>query len=106
MVDTGKRRMKRKSIKRPSKTTKTYYRDRKQKTNCAVSGNKLAGTHNTNKKSKSQKRPSVPFGGIVSGKERERIFIETGKVICGEKTLDKVGQKYRKFVEQAIKRVE
>jgi ribosomal protein L34E len=106
MVDTGKRRMKQKSVRRPSKTTKSYYRDTKQKSNCAISGKKLAGTHNTNKKSKSQKRPSVPFGGIVSGKEREKIFIELGKVVSGEKQLEDVEQKYRKFVEQAMKRVE
>ena len=106
MVDTGKRTMKRKSRKTPSKTTKEYFRGTNTNASCAITGNKLAGTKQSNKKSKTKKRPSVPFGGVLSTKAREQVFIELGKVVCEMKTIDEVDQKYRKYVKQAIKRVE
>jgi ribosomal protein L34E len=111
MVNPGKARMKRKS-KRVSSTSKVeHYRGKKGVPKCAVSGKKLAGTHTStkglaNKKSKSQKRPSVPFGGVLGAKAREQVFIELGKVVAQVKTVDDVEQKYRKYVKQALKRAE
>ncbi|MBT7241787.1 MAG: hypothetical protein HN878_04830, partial [Candidatus Diapherotrites archaeon] len=57
-----------------------------------------------NKKSKSQKRPSVPFGGVLSSKPREQVFTEYGKVMAGVKTIDEVGQTYRKYVKQIMEK--
>ncbi len=100
--------MKRKSVKTPSKTKKFYFRDIKQKKNCAITGKKLLGTSNkgSSKESKTQKRPSVPFGGILNTKAREQVFIEVGKVVVGIKGIDDVDEKYKKFVKQALKRAE
>ena len=108
MVDTGKRTMKHKSRKTPSKTTKNYYRDNKATKICPITGNMLLGTSKKirSKESKTQKRPSVPFGGVLSGPAREQVFIELAKVTAGIKEIDDVDQTYRKFVKQAMKRVE
>jgi ribosomal protein L34E len=110
MVETGKRTMKKKSVKKPSKTGKEYFRGKDSKKKCAITGKVLSGmTHEKtkrSKKSKTQKRPSVPFGGILGSKAREQVFIETGKVVAGIKKIDEVEQKYRKYVEQAIRRIE
>jgi ribosomal protein L34E len=110
MVDTGKRTQKRKSKRTPSKTTKEYFRGRNSKPKCAISKKPLQGmTHEKtkrSKKSKTQKRPSVPFGGILGGKAREKVFTELGKVLAGVKKIDDVDQKYRTFVKQAMKRSE
>ncbi len=98
MVETGKRTMKRKFVKTPSKTKKVYFREDKQEKNCAITKQKLLGTSNkkSSKESKTQKRPSVPFGGVLSTKAREQVFIEVGKVVAGIKKIDDVNQKYRK----------
>jgi ribosomal protein L34E len=106
MVDTGKRTMKRKSRRTPSKTTKTYYRGKTTTATCAISGHKLSGTKQSNKLSKTQKRPSVPFGGVLNSVSREQVFIELAKVEAKIKKIDDVDQKYRKYVKQAVKRVE
>jgi len=111
MVNPGKARMKRKSKKVSSKSKVEHYRGKKGIPKCAVTGNKLAGTHTptkglANKKSKSQKRPSVPFGGVLSSKARKQVFDELGKVKAEIKTIEEVGQKYRKYVEQAMKRTQ
>lgn len=102
MVNTGKRVQKKKSIRTPSKTTTHYSRKKSKKISCAITGKKLAGTHK-DKKSKTQKRPTAPFGGILSGKAREEVFIEVGKVMAGIKKINDVDQKYRKYVKQIIK---
>lgn len=106
MVNTGKRTQKRVSKRTPSKTKKFYYREKSKKISCAITGKKLSGSSKASKKSKTQKRPSVPFGGVLSGEAREQVFVELGKVIAGIKTIEEVEQKYRKYVKQAMKRVE
>jgi ribosomal protein L34E len=106
MVDTGKRTMKKKAKRTPSKTKEFYYRGKNVKATCAITGNTLAGTKQCNKESKTQKRPSVPFGGVLSSKAREAVFTELGKVVAGIKEINDVDQKYRKYVKQAMKRVE
>ncbi len=100
--------MKRKSKKTPSKTKKVYFRGKKQEKNCGISGKKLQGTSGkkSSKESKTQKRPSVPFGGVLCSRAREKVFIETGKIKAGLKNINEVEQKYRKYVKQALKRVE
>ena len=111
MVNPGKARMKRKSKRVSSASKVEHYRGKKGIPRCAVSGEKLAGTHTStkglaSKKSKSQKRPSVPFGGVLGSKAREQVSIELGKVKAEVKTIDDVEQKYRKYVKQLMKRAE
>jgi len=111
MVRPEKRRMKKKHGRVASGSKTEHYRGKKATARCAITGNKLAGTHTptkglANKKSKSQKRPSVPFGGILSSKAREQVSIELGKIIAEVKTIDEVDQTYRKYVKQMLKRAE
>lgn len=102
--------MKVKSKRMPSKTKKIYFKGKDSKKKCAITGRVLQGVpHDKTKRSKhskTQKRPSVPFGGILNTQAREKIFIELGKVTSGTKSIDDVSQKYRKYVKQAMQRVE
>ena len=111
MVRPEKRRMKKKHGRVASGSKTEYFRGKKGIPHCAITGEKLAGTHTSTKglsgkKSKTEKRPSAPFGGVLSGNAREQVFIELGKIVAGVKTIDEVGQKYRKYVKQALKRTE
>ena len=103
--------MKRKARKTPSGTKDTYHKNKPSKVTCAVTGECLKGVPHARKSkvsklSKTKKRPSVPFGGVLSSKAREQVFIETGKVVAGIKTIDDVDEKYKKYVKQAIARTE
>lgn len=107
MVSPGKRRMKYKHKKTSSGTKKEYFKGKHKKARCAITGNALAGVPHEKKsglrkKSKSEKRPSAPFGGILSGVARHEVFVEKGKVAAGIKNLEDVDLKYRKFVKQTI----
>lgn len=97
--------------KTSSETKKVHFKGKGKKKVCAIKGIALSGTSKEkkgkmSKESKTQRRPSVPFGGILSGPAREEVFIELGKVAAGIKTLDEVDGKYKKYVQQALKRVE
>jgi large subunit ribosomal protein L34e len=107
MVDTGKRSMKKKSRKTPSKTTMEYFKGINSKRICPITKTALLGvTHDqkkAKKQSKTQKRPNVPFGGVLSSKAREQVFTEVAKVRAGIKEVNDIDQKYRKYVKQAMK---
>ena len=109
MVAANKHRQKGQFSKTASGTKKEYFKGKHKKVLCAIDGTALAGVPhetktNKNKYSKTQRRPSAPFGGILSGSAREKVFVETGKVVAGIKQLDDVDQKYRSYVRQALAR--
>lgn len=110
MVDTGKRSMKKKMRKTPSKNSIEYFKGKNSKRKCPITKKALLGvTHNqkkAKKQSKTQKRPSVPFGGVLNSKARQEVFVEIGKIISGIKSIEEVDQKYRKFIVQIIKKYE
>ena len=111
MVRPSKRWMKKKFKRISSQVTTEYYEGKKGVAHCAITGEKLSGTHTptkglASKKSKTQKRPSVPFGGNLGSKARTQVFEEVGKIKADIKTIDDVEQKYRTFVKQAMKRAE
>lgn len=94
-----------------NETKKEYFIGKNKKKKCAITGFNLHGTASEGKGkirklSKTERRPSAPFGGILSGKAREEVFIEIGKVAAGIKTLDAVDEKYKKYVKQGIRRVQ
>ena len=108
MVDTGKRTMKKKSRKTPSGNSMEYFKGENSKRICPINKTALLGVTHSQKKakkqSKTQKRPSVPFGGVLSSKARENVIIELSKVKAEIKSIDDVDQKYRKYVNQIMKR--
>jgi ribosomal protein L34E len=111
MTKPQDRNKKYKYRKSASETKREYFRGKHKKTICAITKKVLHGVpHETKvghaKKSKTEKRPSAPFGGILSGEAREKVFIELGKVIAGIKQVDDVDQKYRKYVKQVMNRAE
>lgn len=111
MVAPWQRRLKKKFRKSASGSKAERYSEKKSRPQCAITGKKLAGVPNStkaglSKKSKTEKRPSAPFGGVLSGEAREKVFIELGKVVAGIKEIDDVDVKYRKYVKQAMKRAE
>lgn len=111
MVAPQKRRSNKKFKKTPSETKREYFKSQNTKVECAITGKRLSGVPQGTKSavakcSKTEKRPSVPFGGILSGEARERVAIETAKVVAGVKSIDDVELKYRKYVEQLMNRAE
>lgn len=111
MVKPHEKAMKRKARKTPGGTKDEFHKNKPSKLTCAVTGDCLKGVPHAskskvNKLSKTQKRPSVPFGGVLSSKAREQVFIETGKVVAGIKTIDDVDEKYKQYVKQAMMRIE
>jgi ribosomal protein L34E len=109
MVEPKKRRQKYKHKKTMSGTKREYFDGKNKKLKCAITGKNLHGvphttTSNARKHSKTEKRPSAPFGGILSGKAREQVFIELAKVIAGIKKINDVDGKYREYVKQGMNR--
>jgi ribosomal protein L34E len=111
MTKPYQRTLKKKIRKTPSKKTKIFVRGKPSKKRCPVTGQTLKGVPHArkceaNKNSKTERRPSAPFGGVLSSQAREQVFIETGKVVAGVKEIDDVDSKYRKYVKQALERFE
>jgi ribosomal protein L34E len=52
--------------------------------------------------SKTARRPSRKFGGVLSSKNTRRVLTESGLVAAGAKRIEDVELRYRKFVEQAL----
>lgn len=111
MVKPFEKTLKQKDRKTPSGTKRVFEHEKPSKIECAITGKPLKGVPHaikskSQKLSKTEKRPSVPFGGILSSQAREQVFVETGKVVAGIKKLEDVDQKYKKYVEQALKRAQ
>ncbi|MFH0954945.1 MAG: 50S ribosomal protein L34e [Candidatus Micrarchaeota archaeon] len=78
------------------------------KKTCALCENALHGVPHgkrvakVRKLSKSEKRPSVPFGGILCGPCRKQVIEEAAKVVSGTKEEFEIEFRFRPFVEQAM----
>jgi ribosomal protein L34E len=67
-----------------SETKKVFFEEKAKKKVCAIKGVNLSGTSREtkgkiSKESKTQRRPSAPFGGVLGGKAREEVFIDPSK---------------------------
>jgi len=96
--------------KTASGTKREYLEERSHKKRCAITGEVLCGVPRDgkgkiSKHSKTQRRPSVPFGGTLSSPAREKVSIEMAKVLSG-KDIDDVDTKYKGYVKQLLKRAE
>ncbi|MFH1257203.1 MAG: 50S ribosomal protein L34e [Candidatus Diapherotrites archaeon] len=99
--------------KTPGGKTKThYFKGKGSKHECASCGKQLHGVPHSRKNfevrnlSKSQRRPSALFGGVLCGKCRRIVVEETAKVKHGLKEAGDVSLSLKKFVEQAMKKVD
>lgn len=112
MPTTGERRKKR-GYRKTAKKTKMITRNKKaHKMRCAITNQKLNGVSHGAKRAKlrklslTQKRPSVPFGGVLGSKARTFVLTEAIKVKMGIKKMEDVEIGIRKYVSQLKKRVE
>ena len=108
MVDRQTRMKKKKFRKTPgAKTSTIYTREKNTKAKCAVTGKILAGTANQAKAniratSKTKRKPSVKFGGILSGNARKQVWENYALVSSKKKTIEDIPVKVRKFVKDMI----
>ena len=89
-----------------------YFKGKASKHVCALCSGQLHGTPHGRRKSgvsklsKSERRPSSAFGGVLCGNCREIIFTEAIKVKSGVKDVKDVSLRNKKYVEMAMVRVE
>ncbi len=110
MPTPGERTKKKKYRRTPGGKTKVYFeRDRHGKASCALCNAKLAGVprqDEVRKLSKTEKRPSVPFGGVLCNKCRTSVIEEAIKIKEGIKKLEECKIGKRQYIEQALKLLE
>lgn len=104
MVDRGTRVKKKKHRKTPGgKSVVHYSRDSKSKAKCAATGKVLAGTGNqtkadSRKESKTKRRPSVKFGGVLGSEARRELWENYALVENNKKDINEVPAKLRKHI--------
>jgi len=86
----------------------SYHREKTSKHHCAICRGILHGTAHgkksaeVSKLSKTQKRPSVVFGGVLCTKCRKAVMEDSAKVISKVKKIDDINLKRRKYVEVIV----
>ena len=106
---TVKKRIK--GIRRKPGRTKKRFKKKASKKKCSLTKAMLHGvphgkkTAQVRKLSKTQKRPTGMFGGILSASKRKHVFEEAIKVRLGIKPLEAVSLQERNFVEQALQQI-
>ncbi len=113
MPAPNERSKKRKFRKTPGgRNVRHSIRGKSSKLACGSCGNNLHGVPHAKtsakvkKLSKSKRRPSGAFGGVLCGNCRERIVIKAAKVKNEGKKITDIGIGDKKYVEQAMKVVE
>jgi len=107
--DKTKKKKFRRSVKGKSKVY--YDKNKKAKHKCGLCKKVLSGvphsktTGKITKLSKTQKRPSVPFGGVLCTQCRTKIIDEAVKVISKEKKEEELELKSKNYVKQMIERI-
>lgn len=80
------------------------------KRQCGICKSQLSGVPHgktksgVRKLSKSQRKPSVPFGGMLCTNCRAIVAEETAKILSGKKT-EEIDIRFRKFVQASLKRI-
>ena len=99
--DKTKKKKKRKAVKG---SREFFVREKTSKLVCAVCSAQLHGTPHGKKVSevakmgKTQKRPSVPFGGVLCTKCRRLVAVEKAQVEAGIKDINAVELRIKKFI--------
>ena len=112
MTKPGEKTKKKKFRRIPGEKSRVYYvREKTSKHHCAICRGILHGTPHgrtkagVKKLSKTQRRPSVPFGGVLCSTCRKNVFEDAAKVKSGGKNFDEVDFTRRKYVEIALKKL-
>jgi ribosomal protein L34E len=102
----SERVMKRKHVRVPSGESKIrLIRHKKTKVSCGLCGMKISSASNSPKLSKTERRPTILFGGVLCSTCRDAVFENAIKVRLGVKSMDDLNLTMKKFVQQAIKKV-
>ena len=92
------------------KVTIHFFKGKAAKHSCALCEGQLHGTPHGRRKSgvgklsKTERRPSSAFGGVLCGGCREIIFTEAAKIQSNVKDIKDVSMKSKKYVEMAMAR--
>ncbi len=111
MVRASVRKLSKKFVRVPSsKVVNHYERKIPNDPTCAIEGTRLPGVaggkvSSIRKLSKSERRPSVLFGGLLSSKARDLVFEEAIKVKFKIKSIDDVSVSLKKYVKDAINKM-
>ncbi len=98
--------------KTPKQTKRIAVKKKTGKCRCSICSRALHGTPSgkgiagTRKLSKTQKRPSAMFAGLLCNKCRAMVLEEALKIKYAGKKQEMSSIKLKKFVEEAIKRIE
>ncbi|MFH1664371.1 MAG: 50S ribosomal protein L34e [archaeon] len=107
--DKSRKKKFRRSVKGRSKPYYTKGKNARHK--CALCSKVLQGTPHSKttgeitKLSKTQKRPSVPFGGVLCSECRTKVIDEAVKVVSKEKKEEDLELKSKNYVKQMIERI-
>jgi len=112
MPTPGEKTKKKKFVKTPGGKVKVRYkRKHPGKHHCALDKSVLHGMpHNkknyeVRKLAKTKRRPSVMFGGILSGNSRKKVIEEAVKVKYFGKKTSNTDLRMKKYLDAAIKRI-
>ena len=110
MVKPGQKTKKKKFRRRASKKSRVYFtREKTSKQHCALCKGMLHGVPHGKTKtevkrlSKTQRRPSTVFGGVLCTKCRTSAVEEAAKVKEKLKKIEDVNLEMRKYVETLLK---
>jgi len=107
MVAPAKRHLKKKFVKVTKSTKEIRFRDTSKGHNCAICGKKLQGVPKPSKKlSKTEKRPSVMFGGILCSVCRNQVFDDAIMLKIGLIEEKDVSFKKKYYITQALKHID
>lgn len=112
MTRPSERTKKKKFRRRSSKKSKEYYVRRKtSKHHCAICSAVMHGMPHgktnaaVSKLSKTERRPSTGFGGVLCAACRKNICEDAAKVSSGAKNMEDVDFRRRKYVEIMAKKL-
>ena len=112
MPTPGEKTKKKKFVKTPGGEVKVRYnRKRPGKHHCALDHSALHGVphnrknHEVSKLSRSKRKPSVMFGGILSGNSRRKVMEEAIKVKYFGKKIEDADLRMKHYLDAAIKRI-
>jgi ribosomal protein L34E len=96
---------KKKKKRRAHRGSRDYYvRGKSGRHSCGLCGGLLhgvphgKGVSGVRKESKTEKRPSAPFGGVLCGKCRRIVAVEKASLENGLKAAEGVDLKVRRFI--------
>jgi len=108
MVAPGKRHQKKKFVKVTKSTKEIRFRDSSKGALCGICHKKLQGVPkgDLRKLSKTEKRPSILFGGVLCNTCRDSVFDDAIMLKVGIVKDSDISFKKKTYVTQALKHID